>query len=622
VVNEVLYEYDTNGLLSKDYSNPSGSVSVSTTPYIAYTYDTTASGGYFTKRLRPTTMKYPGGKVLTYVYGTTGSSDDLLSRYTAIKDGTTDVVTYPNNNTVSYPQPGLTLDYTSGQDRFNRVIDHAWKKSTTDVVRIKHDYDRVGNRLYREDTVGTNFSEVYTYDGVNQLIDMQRGVLNSTKNGVTTKTGQEQFAFDATGNWGTYRNDTNGNGTWDLNQSRTHNKANEIVTIAGSAANVALDRNGNMTKLPKPDSWSAAFTTTFDAWNRLVKVQDGTTVVATYSYNGLNHRVRKVVGSTTTLSVFNQSWQELESAVGGVTTAYVWGLRYIDDLVYRDKGEERLYSIADPNWNIVAITNASGTVQERMKYDAFGKVTWLDANFGNKAASAYGWSRIFTGQVFDSETWLMLYRNRFYHTGLGRFVTRDPIGYDSGDVSLYRYVGNMPGIFVDIYGLQGGVALPRRDSRQPPERIPIGPQLPIMPEKPTLPPTWPGDGSVRNPLPPGRIQDEVLNPPRNPADELGVRPPDRRLPDEKVPWKPLPWPNPTPCQNCQDKYDDCMVEASQTMNYCMVLAGGACLTACVKSGPAYPACVTACGLVGAAGCNKIYENDAKACRAARNKCSH
>jgi len=121
--------------------------------------------------------------------------------------------------------------------------------------------------------------------------------------------------------------------------------------------------------------------------------------------------------------------------------------------VLRDRGTERLYSLADPNWNVVATANASGAVQERMRYDAFGRVTWLNASFAVKQNSDFAWNRTFTGQVFDSESSLMLYRNRFYHTGLGRFVQRDPIGYSGRDVSLYRYVNNMPHIAVDPLGL-------------------------------------------------------------------------------------------------------------------------------------------------------------------------
>jgi RHS repeat-associated protein len=176
-------------------------------------------------------------------------------------------------------------------------------------------------------------------------------------------------------------------------------------------------------------------------------------LIARYDYNGLNQRVRKTVGSTVTTSFFNQQWQELEAVTGGQTTANIWGLRYIDDLVLRERGSERLYSIADPNWNVVALTNASGTVQERMRYDAFGRITWLNAAFAVKANSDFAWNRAFTGQVLDSETGMMLYRNRFYHTGLGRFVQRDPIGYGAGDENLYRYVSNMPLIHTDIRGL-------------------------------------------------------------------------------------------------------------------------------------------------------------------------
>ncbi len=115
----------------------------------------------------------------------------------------------------------------------------------------------------------------------------------------------------------------------------------------------------------------------------------------------------------------------------------------MDDLIYRDKNGERLYSLQDANWNCVAVTNHDGVVQERYVYDAFGNVNGL----------ASDWNRAFTGQVFDAETGLMLYRNRFYSTELGRFLQRDPIGYWGKTFSLYKYVTNNPAFFVDPYGL-------------------------------------------------------------------------------------------------------------------------------------------------------------------------
>ena len=282
-----------------------------------------------------------------------------------------------------------------------------------------------------------------------------------------------------------------------------------------------------MTKFPKLDNWSAALTLTYDAWNRLVKLMDGASTVAAYSYNGLNHRVKRVVGNETRLFYFNDVWQCLEERIGTtVDLTYTWGLRYIDDLVCRDKGAERLYSLADPNWNVVALANTSGTVLERITYSAFGRVNWLDASFAGKTTSGYNWTRTFTGQVLDNETGLMLYRNRFYHPTLGRFVTRDPIRYEANDMSMYRYVGNMPLIYQDIFGLNGASAMveSNRSKWNIPGRIwdwffppalynpspappPVVPSIPGIPGGPGLgnivPPVVLGGGSaVPRPLAP------------------------------------------------------------------------------------------------------------------------
>lgn len=56
--------------------------------------------------------------------------------------------------------------------------------------------------------------------------------------------------------------------------------------------------------------------------------------------------------------------------------------------------------------------------------------------------------------MLDVETGLYFYRARYYHPGLGTFVSRDPIEYNSGDVNLYRYCLNAPGRFADPSGLE------------------------------------------------------------------------------------------------------------------------------------------------------------------------
>ena len=41
---------------------------------------------------------------------------------------------------------------------------------------------------------------------------------------------------------------------------------------------------------------------------------------------------------------------------------------------------------------------------------------------------------------------------RYYNSSTGRFVSEDPLGFKSGDLNLYRYVGNKPLTLVDPDG--------------------------------------------------------------------------------------------------------------------------------------------------------------------------
>ena len=335
VVNQVVFEYDEHGLLVKEYQAHNGVKDVNT-PYVGYDYDTTASSGVLTKGLRLTSLRYPNGRLVHYTYGSSGSTADALGRIAAINDDDSgspgDALAeygYLGSGSivqVDYPEPDIRYDLAHGAgddpydgplDRFGRVTDLLWRDydSSTDVVRVQHGYDRVGNRLWREDPVAASYSkdfdELYAYDGMYQLVDMQRGNLNGTKDGLVanSKTFAEDWSLDMTGNWSTYRQDEDGDGNWDLNQSRTHNGANEITQIAGVSIHVAHDRNGNMTKIPKPDDWSDHFDVTYDAWNRLVAVVDGETVIGEYHYDGSGRRIRRdydsgAPGSSTGVDIY------------------------------------------------------------------------------------------------------------------------------------------------------------------------------------------------------------------------------------------------------------------------------------------------------------------------------
>lgn len=72
------------------------------------------------------------------------------------------------------------------------------------------------------------------YDALHRLADQKRGTLNGTQTAITTSTVEQQWGLDATGNRKTFKQDNDGNYTWELNQTCTTNELNEITGITDS----------------------------------------------------------------------------------------------------------------------------------------------------------------------------------------------------------------------------------------------------------------------------------------------------------------------------------------------------------------------------------------------------
>jgi RHS repeat-associated protein len=219
-----------------------------------------------------------------------------------------------------------------------------------------------------------------------------------------------------------------------------------------------------MTFMPRGNDPSLTFKAIYDAWNRLIRVEDGASnaVVASYEHDGLNRRIVKRTTETRHY-YYSDQWQVVEEDVEQsqrqelATAQYVWGLRYIDDLIVYDRiGEgQRLFGLQDANWNVVALLDDAGAVQERYLYEPYGKVEFQDADFVTRpAGSALANPYTYTARRFDEETGLYYYRNRCYHTELGRFVSRDPIGFRGSPWNLYEYGAGRPTGSVDPRGLE------------------------------------------------------------------------------------------------------------------------------------------------------------------------
>jgi RHS repeat-associated protein len=465
-LNQVALTYNTFSQLIEDAQEHSGAVTGSSAD-VQYAYDSASSSS---NEIRLNAITYPNSRVIDYIYAS--GIDTTLCRVTDIKDAATSVnlaaYTYLGVSSVvriNYGQAQTWLDLwggTSGTfnglDQFNRIVDQRWQFYGTpnaDLDRYKYGYDRNSNRVWKQNTVGTALDEFYTYDNLNRLTEMQRGTLNSGKTGITgTPVREMDYTLDPVGNWDSYLTKTSG--TTDLNQGRTQSTVNEITAISASGgtpvwATPAYDAAGNMTTLPQPGALTSSFTGVYDAWNRLVQISSSSTTVAKYQYDGMSRRIVKLTYTSGTLSetrhfYYSNQNQDIEERLGTSTSMdkqFIWGIRYVDELVCRDDATPlRLYATQDANFNVTGMISTAGAVQQRFLYDPYGNPMVLSASWSS-TTDAYAWTRRFTGQFYDPETLLYFYRARYYHPWLGTFVTRDFVEPDD-EINLYYFVRANP----------------------------------------------------------------------------------------------------------------------------------------------------------------------------------
>ena len=284
----------------------------------------------------------------------------------------------------------------------------------------------------------------------------------------------------------TLKTDTDANGSYE-----TTDLVETFPLSSNDDAEDALeyDAAGNLT-------FDGALKYTFDAYNRVSKIEQafkdpghtpaggsagdlavGSTI-GEYQYDALGRRIKKDAYATGQLAnvehFYYTGHSNIETRNGSdqVTQQHVWDNlagHYIDSLAQvannanpgvdddgvtsgvQDLCEDDYYALQDQQFNVLAITDDTGSIVERYEYTLYGERTVMTPSYVVIGKSAYGVQMGFQGLYHDDESGLIYNRARMLDPGTGRFIQRDPLGYPDG-MNTYAAYHVMSGK-LDLVGL-------------------------------------------------------------------------------------------------------------------------------------------------------------------------
>ncbi|XZE33535.1 RHS repeat domain-containing protein [Pirellulaceae bacterium SH501] len=162
----------------------------------------------------------------------------------------------------------------------------------------------------------------------------------------------------------------------------------------------------------------------------------------TIQYDALGRRVARQ-GTSGSFVYVQQEQQTIADygygdAPSSPTHRYVYA-SYIDEPVVRKAAGTSgtiYYLHRNQQYSITAVTTSSGSVAERYAYTAYGQPTILDGSGSVLSSSAINNRYTYTGREWDQTLGLYHFRARWMSGLVGRFMGRDPIGFEDG-MSLY-----------------------------------------------------------------------------------------------------------------------------------------------------------------------------------------
>jgi len=171
----------------------------------------------------------------------------------------------------------------------------------------------------------------------------------------------------------------------------------------------------------------------------LTQVTNGTNTYV-YRYDGLGNRLVRIENSVEKRYVGGLAETD---ASGNITAYYVYGLGLISKIT---PSNQSYFYHFDGIASNIGISDSSGNMVNKYAYDAFGKVLNQEEAIPNsfKYVGQFG--------VMDEGNGIFYLRARYYDPEVGRFISKDPIGF-LGGLNVFTYVENDPIDLIDPLGL-------------------------------------------------------------------------------------------------------------------------------------------------------------------------
>ena len=139
-----------------------------------------------------------------------------------------------------------------------------------------------------------------------------------------------------------------------------------------------------------------------------------------------------------------------------VTASFFGSTKALHGEVAIPSAETSTHNHSNQQYSITAITTSAGAIAERYAYSAYGEPTILDGSGSQIANSSISNRYSYTGREWDATVGLYHFRARWMSPKSGRFLGRDPIGYEGSPYAMYEFVYAASLSLVDPTGEVGG----------------------------------------------------------------------------------------------------------------------------------------------------------------------